>query len=64
MNGMRLRLLAMGTILSLLGVGLLAARGLGTAYFGLLAVGFLLLVLGALWRSQGLTGPADRPEQR
>ena len=47
---MKLRLLLMGSIISVLGAGLLTARGLDTAYFGLLGVGVVLLILGLLWK--------------
>ncbi len=49
-KAMKLRLLAIGCIISIIGTGLLAARGFETAYVGLLAVGLPLLVLGILWR--------------
>lgn len=47
---MKERLLAMGAILSLLGLGLMAARGAGIGYEGILGVGVILLVLGAFWK--------------
>jgi hypothetical protein len=47
---MKLRFLAMGGIISVLSLGLLASRGFETAAVGLLAVGIALLVLGALWK--------------
>ena len=47
---MKLRLLAMGSIISVLGIGLIAIRGVETAYFGLLAVGVILLAIGAVWK--------------
>ncbi len=49
-KAMKLRLLAMGCIISIIGTGLLAARGFETAYVGLLAAGLLLLVPGTPWR--------------
>jgi len=47
---MKARLLAMGSILSVLSLGLIASRGLVTAPIGLLAVGMVLLVVGLLWK--------------
>ena len=47
---MKLRLLAMGSIISLLGVALLVIRGIEVAYVGLLLVGVVLFAVGALWR--------------
>lgn len=43
---MSLRLLAMGAILSVLGVALLASRGVRAEYGGLLLVGVALFVAG------------------
>lgn len=47
---MKLRFLAMGCIISVLGAFLLAARGKATYYLGLLLVRIVLIVLGALWK--------------
>ena len=44
------RFLTMGAILSLLGLGLMAIRGVGIGYEGILGVGLVLLVLGVFWR--------------
>jgi hypothetical protein len=52
MNGMKLRLLAMGTILSALSILLMIARGFSDAFVGLLAVGVVLLVVGIVWKSK------------
>ena len=49
-SSMKTRLLAMGSIISVLGLGLLATRGIGIAYAGLLLVGLALLVLGLFWK--------------
>lgn len=45
------RLLAMGAILSLLGLALMAIRGVGVGYGGILGVGIVLLVLGVFWKN-------------
>ncbi|MDE1858147.1 MAG: hypothetical protein KGI26_03660 [Thaumarchaeota archaeon] len=47
---MKDRFLAMGAILSLLGLGLTAIRGAGVGYEGILGVGIVLLVLGVFWK--------------
>jgi hypothetical protein len=44
------RLLLMGGIISVLSLGLMAARGPATAFEGLLGLGLVLLVLGVLWK--------------
>lgn len=44
------RFLAMGAILSLLGLGLTAIRGVGIGYGVILGVGLVLLVLGVFWK--------------
>jgi hypothetical protein len=50
MKAMKLRLLAMGGIISVLGTILLAVRGYSTSLVGLLAVGIVLLVVGLIWK--------------
>lgn len=40
----------MGTIISVLALILMAARGFGTRFLVLLGVGIVLLVVGLLWR--------------
>ena len=47
---MKQRFLAMGGILSLLGLGLMAIRGVGVGYEGILGVGLILLVVGVFWK--------------
>jgi hypothetical protein len=47
---MKMRLLAMGSIISVIGVGLLASRGLETNFIGIFLVGVVLLVIGLLWK--------------
>jgi len=49
-KGLKLRFLAMGCIISGLGVILLGSRGFATSYVGLLTVGLVLLVLGIVWK--------------
>jgi hypothetical protein len=49
---MKARFLAMGAIISILGLGLLASRGYSEDFLGLIGVGVLLLILGVLWKSQ------------
>jgi len=46
---MKIRLLAMGAILTVLGLGLLASRGLAAAYLGVSLMGMALLVVAYLW---------------
>ena len=50
MKAMKLRLLAMGGILSVLGAILLTVRGYSTGLVGLLGVGIVLLVVGVIWK--------------
>ena len=45
------RFLAMGAILSLLGIALMAIRGVGIGYEGILGVGIILLVVGVFMKS-------------
>ncbi len=47
---MKLRFLLMGSIISVIGLTLLATRGVEPNYGGLLLVGIALLVLGLLWK--------------
>lgn len=47
---MKQRFLAMGAILSFLGLGLMVIRGAGIGYEGILGVGVVLLVLGVFWK--------------
>ena len=47
---MKLRLLAMGSIIALLGVALAVTRGFTVVYLGLAAVGIVLLASGAVWK--------------
>lgn len=49
---LKLRFLAMGTILFLLGLGLGAVRGFGIGYYLLMGVGIVLLVLGLFWKDK------------
>ena len=51
MQTMKIRLIAMGCILSALSLVLIAVRGSETPFLGLLAVGMVLLVVGLLWKS-------------
>ena len=48
MKGIKLRLLAMGAIISVLGLALIVSRGAQTGTEGLLGVGLVLLLIGAL----------------
>ena len=53
MDGMKLRLLLMGIIISILGTALLATRALHELQGGiLLAVGIMLLAAGLLWKNR------------
>jgi hypothetical protein len=47
---MKIKLLAMGGIISVLGAILLAVRGYSTSLVGLLAVGIVLLVVGVIYK--------------
>jgi NhaP-type Na+/H+ or K+/H+ antiporter len=49
MQAMKLRLIAMGCILSVLGAALLIARGYRPELLGLLIAGIVLLVVGLVW---------------
>ncbi len=53
MKGMKLRLLAMGSIISILSLALMATRGLQISFGGLFAIGLVLLVLGLFWKQSG-----------
>jgi hypothetical protein len=61
---LKLRFLAGGTIIFLLGLSLGAVRGYGIGYEVLMGVGILLLVLGLFWKDKpsgmtaGQTGSA------
>lgn len=55
---MKERFLVMGTILSLLGLGLMASRGTGIGYVALLGLGIVLLIAGVLWRRPQPRSPA------
>jgi hypothetical protein len=44
------RFLLMGGIISILSLGLMAARGARIAFEGLLGLGLVLLVLGVFWK--------------
>jgi hypothetical protein len=48
---MKIRLIAMGCILSALSGILIVIKGFETAFLGLLAVGIVVLVVGLLWKS-------------
>lgn len=48
---MKIRLIAMGCILSALSGVLIVVRGLGTPFLGLLTIGIVILVVGLLWKS-------------
>ncbi len=48
---MKIRLIAMGCILSALSGVLIVVRGFEAPFLGLLAVGMVLLVVGLLWKS-------------
>jgi uncharacterized membrane protein len=48
---MKIRLMVMGCILSALSGILIVVRGFETAFFGLLIVGVVLIVIGLLWKS-------------
>lgn len=50
MKAMKVRLLAMGVILSIIGTALLAVRGYNEDFLGLLGLGATLFLLGLLWR--------------
>jgi hypothetical protein len=47
---MKLRFLAMGSILSILSLLIMGTRGIQTSYEGLFGVGVILLVLGLFWK--------------
>ncbi len=47
---MKLRLLAMGGIISVLSLVLMATRGVQLAFGGLLGVGIVILFAGLLWK--------------
>ncbi|MDG6908845.1 MAG: hypothetical protein JRM74_02385 [Nitrososphaerota archaeon] len=47
---MKQRFLAMGGIISVLSLGLMAARGADAPLEGLFGLGLVLLLLGALWK--------------
>jgi hypothetical protein len=47
---MKIRLIAMGCILSALSGVLIVVRGFQAPFLGLLAVGIVLLVVGLLWK--------------
>lgn len=49
MRGMKIRLMAMGTIISVLSLVLMTVRGIGTGSEVLLGVGVVLLFLGLIW---------------
>ena len=48
---MKIRLIALGCILSALSGVLIVVKGFETPFLGLLAVGIVLLVVGLLWKS-------------
>jgi len=47
---LKLRFLAMGGIISILGLALMATRGIEIASVGLFLVGVILLILGLVWK--------------
>ncbi len=47
---MKLRLFAMGTIISIIGLVLLATRGVQATYAGFFGLGIVLLVAGLFWK--------------
>lgn len=47
---MKLRLIAMGSILIILSIVLSVIRGLGVGYIGILVVGIILAVIGVIWK--------------
>ena len=49
---LKLRFLAGGTIVFLLGLALSAIRGFGTGYAVLIGIGIVLLVLGLFWKDK------------
>jgi hypothetical protein len=50
LRAMKIRLLLMGSIISILGAILLAARSFATSFIGLILVGVALFVTGLLWK--------------
>jgi hypothetical protein len=48
-NPMKLRLLAMGGIISVLSLVLMASRGMPSRFLLLLGIGVILLIAGPLW---------------
>jgi hypothetical membrane protein len=57
---LKLRFLAGGTIIFILGFILSAIRGLGIGYAILMTVGIVLLVVGLFWREK----PPHQPDAR
>ena len=55
---LKLRFLAGGTIIFLLGIVLIAVRGVGIGYEILMVVGIVLLVAGLFWKDK----PPRQPE--
>lgn len=54
---LKLRFLAGGTVIFLLGFTLSAVRRFGLAYGGLMVVGIALLVLGLFWKDKPPSQP-------
>ncbi len=50
MDSMKLRLIAMGSILIILSIVLSVIRGLGVGYIGILVLGIILAVIGVIWK--------------
>ena len=50
----------MGSIVSVIGLGLMATRGFVTSSIGLVLVGVVLLVVGLLWKVAGDTSVKSR----
>ena len=49
MNSMKLRFLAMGCIITILGVAFLILRGESLPLIGIIVVGIVLLIIGIVW---------------
>ena len=50
----------MGSIISVIGVALLVARGYSIDFVGLLVVGIVLFVVGLLWNNRGRKMASDK----
>jgi uncharacterized membrane protein YqjE len=55
-DGMKLRLIVMGCMLTVLGVVFLVVKDFSTALIGLIAIGVVLAIVGVVWK------PRKKPE--